>query len=231
MCARIDQSTCLVEPSCSLSLAQHARLASPSRRPFTTVHREFWVFVRFVRPAVEGRTETDLHLLGHLVLMHHLVHRNLSPGDLGNLNDDSHLRNLHDFLQFGCSTHLRLRFGNFRVCGYWICFFVTIISVKFHSFLCLLRCWHMHQDFKKSQSKNRICLFLSVLHDTHWWELGDLRCTATGTSKTLSLCCTRAPSTVFKLGDVRTYLRAVRAEPATSSLTSACSRRCRQLCR
>ena len=231
MCARIDQSTCLVEPSCSLSLAQHARLASPSRRPFTTVHREFWVFVRFVRPAVEGRTETDLHLLGHLVLMHLLVHRNLSPGDLGNLNDDLHLRNLHDFLQFGCSTHLRLRFRNFRVCGYWICFFVTILSVKFHSFLCLLRCWHMHQDFRNPSQRIEYDISSAFCTIRIGGNLRDLRCTATGTSKTLSLCCTCAPSTVFKLGDVRTFLRAVRAEPAPSASTSACSQRCRQLCR
>ena len=60
--------------------------------------------------------ETDLHLLGLLILLHLLDHRDLSPhapGELGNLIDDLH-RNLHDFLQSGCSTHLRL---HFRIVG------------------------------------------------------------------------------------------------------------------
>ena len=40
--------------------------------------------------------ETDLHLLGLLILLQLLDHRNLSlhaPGDLGNLIDDLHMRN------------------------------------------------------------------------------------------------------------------------------------------
>ena len=67
---------------------------------------------RFFR-AVDVHFETDLHLLGLLILEHPLEHRNLSPhapGDLGNLIDDLHLRNLHVFLHSGCSEHLRLRF-------------------------------------------------------------------------------------------------------------------------
>ena len=63
MCARIDQSTGLVEPSCS---------------------------------------KISHSCFPHVWLSPH------SPGDLGNLIDDLHLRNRHDYLQFGCSEHLRL---------------------------------------------------------------------------------------------------------------------------
>ena len=70
--------------------------------------------------ALEVRTETDLHLLGLLILLRLILdHRNLSPhapGDLGNLIDDLHLRNLHDFLQSGCSERLRLHFRIFSAC-------------------------------------------------------------------------------------------------------------------
>ena len=66
--------------------------------------------LHFVRPAFEGRTQTDLHLLRHLILLHLLDHRNMSPhapGDLGNLIDDLHLKNLHDFfLQYLSSSAL-----------------------------------------------------------------------------------------------------------------------------
>ena len=65
------------------------------------------------------RTEPDLHLLGLLILLRLVLdRRNLSPhapGDLGDLVDDMHLRNLHDFLQSGCSEHLRLHLRIFRV--------------------------------------------------------------------------------------------------------------------
>ena len=91
----------------NLSLVLPARLASPSRLPFSIILRESRFFVctsGFVRPALEVRTETDLHLLGLLILsashpgsVEPVSH---APGDLGNLIDDLHLRNLHDFLQF-----------------------------------------------------------------------------------------------------------------------------------
>ena len=101
--------------------------------------------LHFVRPAFEGRTQTDLHLLRHLILLHLLDHRDLSPhapGDLGNLNDDFHLKNLHDF--FFCSTDVQPIFvctygSSEPVSGYWICSFgttatSTILSVNFTVF-------------------------------------------------------------------------------------------------
>ena len=65
------------------------------------------------------RTETDLHLLGLLILLRVVLdHRNLSPhapGDLGNLVNDTHLRNPHDYLQSGCSEHVHLHIRIFRI--------------------------------------------------------------------------------------------------------------------
>ena len=97
--------------------------------------------VHFVRPAFEVRTETDL-----------------SEPDLTN---DLHLRKLHDFLQFG-----RLDVRNIFVCAFGPSDSVatgsvpsattgmsTIVSVNFHSFLCLLRCWHLHQDFRNPSQR------------------------------------------------------------------------------
>ena len=86
--------------------------------------------------------ETDLHLLGLLILLHLLDHRNLSPhapGDLGNLNDDLQLRNLHDFLQSRCSAHLRLHFRIVKACAWllnlfplynWACIKAWISSTR-----------------------------------------------------------------------------------------------------
>ena len=124
----------------------------------------------FVRRAFEVRTkcgarslhsepvdvhfETHLCLLGLLILLHLLDHRNLSlyaPGNLGNLINDLQLRNLHDFLQSGCSTHLRLHFRivriltRHRLCSLCTTGTSTFLSVNFHSFPCLLRRWHLHQ--------------------------------------------------------------------------------------
>ena len=160
MCERIDRSTCLVEPSCSLS-----------HSCFTHVwhHHDCssWIsglclHFGFVHPPFEIRTETGLHLLRLLILLH-LV----SPhafGDLGNLIDDLHLRNLHHFLQSGCC---------------WICSSCTtgtstVLSVNFHSFLCLLRCWHLHQDcdFLHSVKECNMWLSLCFLRGSNWWELG-----------------------------------------------------------
>ena len=62
---------------------------------------------------VDVHFETDLCLLGLLVLLHLLDHRNLSL--LDNLINDLQLRNLHDFLQSGCSTHLCLHFRIVRI--------------------------------------------------------------------------------------------------------------------
>ena len=80
-----------------------------------TLHATHGVVLTIFRVIYE-HFETDLHL-GLLTLLHLLDHRNLSPhapGDLGNLIDDLQLGNLHDFLQSGCSTHLRL---HFRIVG------------------------------------------------------------------------------------------------------------------
>ena len=76
----------------NLTLVLPARLASPSRLPFSTVLREsrffclhFCLHFGFVRPALEVRTETDLHLLGLLILLDHWNLSPHSPGNLGNL--------------------------------------------------------------------------------------------------------------------------------------------------
>ena len=101
--------------------------------------------LHFVHPACEVRTEADLHLPSAS-----------RPGS------SEPVWNLHDFLQSGCSEHLPLRFRIFRTfTRHRICSFCTtgtsaILSVNFHSFLCLLRCWHLHEDFRNFQSKNRI---------------------------------------------------------------------------
>ena len=53
-----------------------------------------------------------------LILLHLLDHRNLSlhtAENFGNLIDDLQLKNLHDFLHSGCSTHLRLHFRIVRI--------------------------------------------------------------------------------------------------------------------
>ena len=100
-----------------------------------------------VRPAFEVSTETDLHLTGHLVLQHLLDHRNLSPhapGDLSNFNEDLHLRKVHDFLQFGCSTHLRIRFRIFRTFSELPQFSVPLALLA------------PAPRFRESQSKNRL---------------------------------------------------------------------------
>ena len=57
---------------------------------------------------------------------------------VGNLIDDLHLRNLHDFLQFGCSEHLRLHLRIFTA-------FVRLLDLYL---LHNLRRWHLHQDFR-----------------------------------------------------------------------------------
>ena len=49
------------------------------------------------------------------------------------------------------------------VTGYWICSFCTtgtlaILSVNFHSFLCLWRCWHLHQDFNNPCQRSNMTL-------------------------------------------------------------------------
>ena len=83
-----------------------------------TLHETHGVVLTIFR-VIHVHFETDLHLLGLLILLHLLDHRNLSPhapGDLGNLIDDLQLRNLHDFLQSGCSTHLRLHFRVVEAC-------------------------------------------------------------------------------------------------------------------
>ena len=71
--------------------------------------------------------------------MHLLDHRNPSPyapGDLGNLIDDLHLKNLHDFLQFGCSEHLRLHLRIFTT-------FVWLLD------LFLLHNWDFNYSFSE----------------------------------------------------------------------------------
>ena len=138
----------------------HARLASPSRLPYTTFHRESPIFVHFgfVRPALEVRTETDLHLLGLLILSLCLIldHWNLSPHshrDLGNLIDDLPEEPSRFFSSLDVQNIFVCTFGSSQPWfGYWICSFCTtgtstILSVNFRSFLCLLRRWHLHQDF------------------------------------------------------------------------------------
>ena len=77
--ARIDRSTCLVEPSCSKishSFFPHvwhhllgclSRLFFVNLGPVLCLH--FCLHFGFVRPALEVRTETDLHLLGLLILL------------------------------------------------------------------------------------------------------------------------------------------------------------------
>ena len=137
----------------------------------------------------------------------------------------------------GCSEHLRLRFRTFRVCGYWICSLCNNWDMSYSfselpQFSVPLALSAPASRFQESQSKNRTSLFLSFLLRTHWGELGDLRCTATGTSMTLSLCCTRAPSTVFKLGDVRTYLLRCTCGTRTVGVNFCMfTEICRQLCR
>ena len=87
-----------------------------------TLHATHGVVLTIFR-VIHVHFETDLHLLGLLNLLHLLDHRNLSPhapGDLGNLIDDLHMRNLHDFWQSGCSTHLRLHFRIIRACVWFL---------------------------------------------------------------------------------------------------------------
>ena len=160
---------------------------------------DFLVFLHFgfVRPAFEVRTkcgapflqlkgvvltifrviyvhfETDLHLLGLLILLHLLDHRNLSPpapGELGNLIDVLQLRILHAFLQSACPTHLRLHFRidwdvnysfnelpqNVRAFCRWHLhqisrnFFHSIKELNMWCFLCFLdvlsRCWAVRHN-------------------------------------------------------------------------------------
>ena len=75
--------------------------------------RVFLLFT-FVRPAFEVWTEsapwTASHLLWLLILLHLLDRQDMS------LHDPESSRNLHDFLQAGCSTHLRLHFRIVRAC-------------------------------------------------------------------------------------------------------------------
>ena len=65
------------------------------------------------------------------------------------------------------------------VFGCWICSSCTtgtstVLSVNFHSFLCLLRCWHLHQDcdFLHSVKEWNMWLSLCFLRGSNWWELG-----------------------------------------------------------
>ena len=60
----------------------------------------------------------------------------IPPGDLGNLIDVLHLRNLHDFLQFGCSEHLRLHLRIFTA-------FVWLLD------LFLLHNWDFNYSFSE----------------------------------------------------------------------------------
>ena len=104
--------------------------------------------------AVDVHFETLLCLLGLLILLHLLDHRNVSldaPENLDNLINDLQLKNLHDFVQSGCSTHLRLHFRivriltRHRLCSLCTTGTSTFLSVNFHSFPCLLRRWHLHE--------------------------------------------------------------------------------------
>ena len=151
MSATIDRSTCLVEPSCSkvshscFTHVWHHLLGCP------IVHRESPNFIRISVCTsalsvllLRRSLKTDLHLLGLAshplcLILSHQDHQNLSPhapGDLGNLIDDSNLKNLHDFLQFGCSEHLRLHLRVFTA-------FVWLLD------LFLLHNWDFNYSFSE----------------------------------------------------------------------------------
>ena len=57
------------------------------------------------------------------------------------------------------STHLRLRLWIFRACVWLLDLFlrhncdVNYSFSELHGFLCLLRCWHLHQDFKNPSQR------------------------------------------------------------------------------
>ena len=101
----------------------------------------------FVRRAFEVRTKCGARSLHSEprstyileLLLHLLDRRNLflyAPGNLGKLSNDLQLRNLHDFLQSGCSTHHRLHFRivriltRHRLCSLCTTGTSTIISVN-----------------------------------------------------------------------------------------------------
>ena len=162
---------------------------------------------------------SDLHLLGLLILLLLLDHRNLSPhapGDLGNLIDD-----LHYFLQFGCSEHLRLHLRIFRACVWLLDLFLlhnwtsTILSVNFRSSLCLLRRWHLHQDSGIPVKE----LNMTLPHLSARYALGELA----------RFC--DVPQQAHQRTCHCAVLVHLRRFSAPSALTSACSRRCRELCR
>ena len=176
MCERIDRCTCLVEPSCSLS-----------HSCFTHVwhHHDCssWIsglclHFGFVHPPFEIRTETGLHLLRLLILLHLLSPH--APGDLGNLIDDLHRGTFTIFCSLDVRNIFVCTFGSSEpVFGCWICSSCTtgtsaVLSVNFHSFLCLLRCWHLHQDcdFLHSVKEWNMWLSLCFLRGSNWWELG-----------------------------------------------------------
>ena len=69
MCAMIDQSTCLVEPSCSKISHSCFPHVWHHLLGISVLCLHFCLHFGFVRPALEVRTETDLQLLGLLILL------------------------------------------------------------------------------------------------------------------------------------------------------------------
>ena len=174
----------------NISLVLPARLASPSRLPFSIVLREsrFFVWILFalrLRPSCSWGKDWNWSAPPWNLSPH-------APGDLGNLIDDLHLRNLHDFLQFGCSEHLRVHLRIFTA-------FVWLLD------LFLLHNW----DFNYSQWTSAVyyasCVAGTLRYKNRVGTRAVSTCTATGTSTNSSFRCTCAPSTV--LCTVRTDLR------------------------
>ena len=164
-----------------------------------------------------------MHLLGLLILLRLILdhcnlfphapgdllrfildHWNLLPhslGDLGNLIDVLHLRNLHDFLQFGCSEHLRLHLRIFTAFVWSLDLFLlhnwdfNYSFSELPQFSVPLASLAPASRFQESQSKIEYDSSSAFCTVRFGEELELL----------LSFCCTCAPSTVFCT--VRTDLR------------------------
>ena len=114
----------------------------------------------------------------HLLILLRLIldHRNLSPhapGDLGNLIGDLHMRNFHDFLQSGCSEHLRLHSRIFSACVWLLDLFllhnwdVNYSFSELPQFSVPLALLALASSVQESQSK----MEYSFLHGTLWVNL------------------------------------------------------------
>ena len=112
--------------------------------------------------------------------------------------NDLQLRNLHDFMHSGCSTHLRLHFRivriltRHRLCSFCTTGTSTFLSMRFHSFPCLLRRWQcikFREFLPIDQRTEHVALpLLSGRFESVWtWRYMSL-CSTCGTRSTAHFC-------------------------------------------